>query len=166
MDTNVRFRNGHGDATGAAIAARFSHALNIEDLRQLAKRRLPRIVFDYIDGGAEFERTLRENSRAFDDVSFRPRNAVAIPTCDLRTRVLGAELELPVILAPVGSTRLFYPRGEIVAAQAAGQAGPPYGLSTLSGCCLEDVKAASSGPVWYQLYLVGGPDVATAGINR
>jgi len=166
MDTNVRFRNAHADANGAAGAGRFTHALNIEDLRQLAKRRLPRIVFDYIDGGAEFELTLRENSRAFDDVTFRPRNAVAIPVCDLRTTVLGAELELPVILAPVGSTRLFYPRGEIVAARAAAQAGTAYALSTLSGCRLEEVKAASSGPLWYQLYLVGGRDVAAEAINR
>jgi len=166
MDTNVRFRKANTHANGAAKATRFRHALNIEDLRNLAKRRLPRIVFDYIDGGAEGELTLHENSRAYEDISFRPRNAVAIPACDLRTKVLGAELELPVILAPVGSTRLFYPRGEIVAAHAAEQAGTAYTLSTLSGCRLEDVKAASSGPVWYQLYLVGGRDVATAAINR
>jgi isopentenyl diphosphate isomerase/L-lactate dehydrogenase-like FMN-dependent dehydrogenase len=145
---------------------RFHDALNIEDLRQLAQRRLPRVVFDYIDGGAEFEVTLRENCRAFDDITFRPRNAVAIPECDLRTKILGIDLDLPIILAPVGSTRLFYPQGEIVAARAAGLAGTAYVLSTLSGCRLEDVKAASSGPVWYQLYLVGGRDVATATIDR
>jgi L-lactate dehydrogenase (cytochrome) len=124
------------------------------------------VVFDYIDGGAEREVTLGENCRAFDDVLFRPRSAVATRRCDLGTTVLGAPLELPFMLAPVGSSRMFYPRGEEAAARAAGQAGTGYILSTLSGCLLEDVKAATRGPAWYQLYLVGGRDVATASIAR
>src|SRR5438552_14143706 len=85
--------------------------VNVADLRRLAKRRLPRVVFDYIDGGADGEVTLRENCRAFDTVTFRPRCAVATAACDLRTTVLGIPLSMPVILAPVGSSRLFYPRG-------------------------------------------------------
>jgi L-lactate dehydrogenase (cytochrome) len=141
-------------------------AVNIEDLRREARRRLPRAVFDYIDGGAEREVTLRENCRVFDTVSFRPRSAVATPTCDLRTTVLGTPLPFPFLLAPVGSSRLFYPRGEEVAARAAGSAGTVYILSTLSGCLLEDVRQASSGPVWYQLYLLGGREVALATIAR
>jgi L-lactate dehydrogenase (cytochrome) len=140
--------------------------VSIADLRRLAKRRLPRVVFDYIDGGADGEVTLRENCRVFDEVTFRPRNAVAIPACDLRTTVLGIPLELPLLLAPVGSSRLFHPRGEEQAARAAGAAGTAYTLSTLSGCRLEDVKAASRGPVWYQVYLLGGHDVARAAIQR
>src|SRR6266513_4162466 len=140
--------------------------LNIEDLRRAAKRRLPRVVFDYIDGGAENESTLRANCRAFEAVTFRPRCAVATPVCDLRTTVLGTSVSMPLILAPVGSCRLMYPRGEEAAARAAGQAGIICALSTLSGCRLEDVAAASGGPVWYQLYLVGGRDCALAGIER
>src|SRR5207249_4543623 len=140
--------------------------VNIADLRLLAERRLPRAVFDYIDGGADAELTMRENSRVFDDVTLRPRNAVAIPQCDLCVTVLGTRLDLPFLLAPVGSSRMFYPRGEEAAARAAGSAGTAYILSTLSGCRLEDVKTASSGPVWYQLYLVGGRDVASAAIAR
>src|SRR5437867_6132367 len=140
--------------------------LNIADLRRAAKRRLPRVVFDYIDGGAEDEWTLRANCRAFEAVTLRPRCAVATPSCDLRTTVLGTPLSLPLILAPVGSSRLMYPRGEEVAARAAGAAGIAYALSTLSGCRLEDVAAASKGPVWYQLYLVGGRDCAFRGIDR
>jgi L-lactate dehydrogenase (cytochrome) len=140
--------------------------VNIADLRLMAERRLPRAVFDYIDGGADAEFTLRENCRVFDDVILRPRNAVAIPQCDLHVTVLGQRLELPFLLAPVGSSRMFYPRGEEAAARAAGAAGTAYILSTLSGCRLEDVKAASSKPVWYQLYLVGGRDVASAAIGR
>src|SRR5881392_3739487 len=140
--------------------------LNVEDLRRAAKRRLPRVVFDYIDGGAEDERTLRANCHAFEEVTFRPRCAVATSACDLRVSVLGAFLSMPLILAPVGSSRLMYPRGEEAAARAAGAAGIVYALSTLSGCRLEDVAAASKGPVWYQLYLVGGRDCALAAIER
>ena len=140
--------------------------VNIADLRRLAERRLPRVVFDYIDGGCDAELTLRENSRIFDDVLFRPKNAVSMGAVDLRTTVLGTELALPFILAPVGSSRMFYPRGEVVAARCAGEAGTAYTLSTLSGCQVTEVKAGTKGPLWYQLYLVGGRDIATAGIER
>jgi isopentenyl diphosphate isomerase/L-lactate dehydrogenase-like FMN-dependent dehydrogenase len=140
--------------------------INIEDLRRAAKRRLPRVVFDYIDGGAEAEQTLRANGRAFETVTLRPRCAVATPVCDLRTTVVGSSLSMPLILAPVGSSRLIYPRGEEAVARAAGQAGIVYALSTLSGCRLEDVAAASEGPVWYQLYLIGGRDCALLAIER
>jgi L-lactate dehydrogenase (cytochrome) len=96
------------------------YVVNIADLRLAAKRRLPRAVFDYIDGGADAEITLRENSRVFEDVTFRPRCAVATKQCDLGTTVLGLPINLPLIFAPVGSSRMFYPRGEEVAARAAG----------------------------------------------
>jgi len=99
-------------------------------------------------------------------VTFRPRSAVATQECRLQTTVLGTPLALPLLLAPVGSSRLFYPRGEAVAAEGAGNAGTAYILSTLSGCRLEEVKTASKGPVWYQLYLVGGRDVAKGAIER
>src|SRR5215475_11528981 len=140
--------------------------VNIEDLRRAAKRRLPRVVFDYIDGGAENESTLRANCRAFERVTFRPRCAVATPVCDLRTTVLGTSVSMPLILAPVGSCRLMFPRGEEATARAAGEAGIICTLSTLSGCKLEDVAAASGGPAWYQLYLVGGRESALGGIDR
>jgi L-lactate dehydrogenase (cytochrome) len=140
--------------------------VNIADLRRLAQRRLPRAVFDYIDGGADAEITLRENCRAFEQVTLRPRSAVATPACDLRTTVLGATLELPFILAPLGSSRMFFPRAEAAAARAAGEAGTAYVLSTLSGTRLEDVKAATTGPAWYQVYLVGGRDVALSALAR
>jgi isopentenyl diphosphate isomerase/L-lactate dehydrogenase-like FMN-dependent dehydrogenase len=140
--------------------------LNIEDLRRAAKRRLPRVVFDYIDGGAEDERTLRANCHAFEEVTLRPRCAVATPACDLRVSVIGSPLSMPLVLAPVGSSRLMYPRGEEAAASAAGAAGIAYALSTLSGCRLEDVAAASKRSFWYQLYLVGGRDCALSAIER
>jgi len=140
--------------------------VSIADLRRLARRQLPRVVFDYLDGGAEGEVTLRENCRAFEDVTFRPRHAVAVPSCDLRTRVLDLDLSLPFLLAPVGYSRLMHPGGEVAAARAAGAAGTAYILSTISGHKLEDVKAASAGPVWYQLYLMGGRGAAEASIQR
>jgi L-lactate dehydrogenase (cytochrome) len=140
--------------------------LNIADLRRVAKLRLPRVVFDYIDGGAEQEFTMRKNVEAFEMIAFRPRCAVAISKCDLRTTVLGTTLELPFLLAPVSSCRMFYPRGEAVAAEAASAAGTAYIQPTISGCGVEEVRAASSGPLWYQLYLIGGRDVARAGIAR
>src|SRR5689334_10341278 len=142
------------------------HIVCIEDFRPLARRRLPRAVFDYLDGGAEGEVTLRENCRAFQDVSFRPRHCIPVPCCDLRTRVLDLDLALPILLAPVGYSRLMHPGGEVAAARAAGKAGTAYILSTLSGHRLEDVKAGSSGPVFYQLYLLGGRAAAEAAIER
>ncbi|TMJ08338.1 MAG: alpha-hydroxy-acid oxidizing protein [Bacillati bacterium ANGP1] len=143
-----------------------SRAVNIADLRLMARRRLPKAIFDYVDGGAEDELSLRANRRAFEDVTFRPRHAVAVPEPDLRVRVLGHDLALPVLLAPVGYNRMMHPKGECAAARAAGAAGTIYILSTVSGHRLEDVKAAATGPVWYQLYLTGGRDAAKAGIER
>ncbi|HEX3820518.1 MAG TPA: alpha-hydroxy acid oxidase [Candidatus Sulfotelmatobacter sp.] len=138
----------------------------IEDFRPVARRRLPRAVFDYLDGGAEGEITLRENCRVFEDITFRPRHAVADSVCDFRTTVLGLELSIPFVLAPVGYSRLMHPGGEVVAARAAGNAGTVYILSTISGHKLEDVKAASTGPVFYQLYLMGGRAAAEGSIER
>src|SRR5438552_16762678 len=91
--------------------------VNIEDLRVLARRRLPKMVFDYLDGGADAEVTLRENCRAFESVTFRPRQAVAVPACDLRTRVLGIDVSFPSLLAPVGYSRLIHPVSAYVAAR-------------------------------------------------
>ena len=146
--------------------SKLSRVVNIGDLREMARRRLPRMAFDYIDGGAEGERTLKENCRVFDDVEFRPRNGVVHPSVDVQTSVLGHEIAFPVILAPVGSSRMFWPRGEARAAAAAGKAGTIYTLSTLSGTPLEEVRAAASGPCWFQLYLCGGRDVASQAISR
>jgi L-lactate dehydrogenase (cytochrome) len=142
------------------------HVVNVEDLRRIAKSRLPRVAFDYIDGGADAEFTLRENCRAYNDLTFLPRCAVEIPAINLKTTVLDTPLSMPLLLGPVGSCRMFYPRGEEAAARAAGEAGTLYALSTLSGCRLEDVRAATNGPAWYQLYLVGGRDIASKAIAR
>ncbi|HSZ62066.1 MAG TPA: alpha-hydroxy acid oxidase [Terriglobales bacterium] len=145
---------------------KIARAINIDDLRSLAHSRLPQVVFDYIDGGAEAEVTMRENRRAFEAITFRPRQAVSNPTCDLRTRVLGHELSMPILLAPVGYCRVMHPDGEIGAARAAGAAGTASILSTVSGHRLEAVKAATTGPVWYQLYLTGGREPGENALRR
>jgi len=143
-----------------------SQVVNISDLRRLAERRAPRAVFDYLDGGAEGEITLAENTRAFRDILFRPRQAVAFGQCRLSVKVLGTEISFPGMLAPVGYSRMMHPGGEVVAARAAGEAGTGYILSTISGHKLENVKAATTGPAWYQLYLVGGRGAAEGAIER
>jgi L-lactate dehydrogenase (cytochrome) len=100
-----------------------SGIVNVEDLRRMAQRRIPKAVFDYLDGGAESEITLSENCRAFRDVTFRPRGAVAFSGCNLSTTVVGQEISVPFMLAPVGYSRLMNPEGEIAAASAVSDAG-------------------------------------------
>jgi isopentenyl diphosphate isomerase/L-lactate dehydrogenase-like FMN-dependent dehydrogenase len=143
-----------------------SEVVNISDLRRLAQKRAPKAVFDYLDGGAENEVTLSENTRAFRDILFRPRQAVAFGQCGLSVKVLGREISFPAMLAPVGYSRMMHPGGEVVAARAAGEAGTGYILSTISGHKMENVRAATSGPAWYQLYLVGGRGAAEGAIER
>ncbi len=145
---------------------RSSAVVNIEDLRRLAQRRVPRAVFDYLDGGADAEVTLAENCRAFRDTTFRPRNGVAAYNCKTSVSVLGQEIAFPAILSPVSYIRLMHADGEAGVARAAGEAGTIYTLPTISGHTLEVVKAASTGPLWYQLYLIGGRAAAEGAIDR
>jgi len=132
----------------------------------MAKRRVPRAVFDYIDGGADGEVTLRDNRRSWDEILFRPHNAVYTPQTDTRVNVLGSELALPMVLAPLGSSRMFHPDGERAAAKAAGEAGIGYTLSTFSGYTFAELAAVSSAPLWYQVYLAGGREVSEATFAR
>ncbi len=147
-------------------AAALSRVVNIADLRERARRRLPGAVFAYIDGGAEDEITLEANSRAFHEVTFRPRQCVPVPQCELQTAIAGTSYPLPFVLAPVGFSRMFYPDGDVEAARAAGAAGIPFTLSTFSATRLEHVRAATDGPLWYQLYTPGGRAVAEAAMGR
>jgi len=152
--------------TRAARSVASPRVVSIEDFRPIARNRIPKPVFDYLDGGAEGEVTLRENCRIFNDVTFRPRHAVALSECSLCTTALGLNVSLPFMLAPVGYSRMMHPGGEVAAARAAGKAGTGYILSTISGHKLENVRAASKGPVFYQLYLMGGRGAAEAVIER
>jgi isopentenyl diphosphate isomerase/L-lactate dehydrogenase-like FMN-dependent dehydrogenase len=140
--------------------------INIKDLRRLARARLPDAVFDYLDGAADDEVTLKDSERAFREVYLKPRFAVATPACDLSVTVLGQKLALPFLLGPIGYSRLMHPRGELAASRAAGLNGTGYILSTMSGHTIEDVKAQSEGPKFYQLYLAGGRGAAEGAIAR
>lgn len=140
--------------------------VNIEDLRQLARKRVPLPIFDYVDGGADGEVTLRNNCSSWDDVLFRPLNAVSVPQPSLRTSVLGCELELPMLLGPIGFSRLVNAQGERGVAAAAGAAGIGFCMSSFSGYSCESVAAAATAPLWYQLYLAGGRSVVEATLER
>jgi L-lactate dehydrogenase (cytochrome) len=135
------------------VARRLARAASVADLRAIARRRLPRGVFDYIDGAAEDERTLAANSAAFAAVTFRPRVLRDVGEVDPSTTLLGRPLPLPLVLAPTGFTRIADPDGELAVARAAARAGVPYTLSTLSTRSIEEVAAASAGPKWFQVYV-------------
>lgn len=124
------------------------------------------MVFDYIDGAASGEETLRANRKAFEEITFRPRQAVRYSAYTSAIKLLGSSLSFPVLLAPVGYSRLFHPDGEAGVAAAAGAAGTIYVLPTISGHSLEDVKRAASGDLWFQLYLLAGREAAEGALDR
>jgi L-lactate dehydrogenase (cytochrome) len=128
-------------------------AADVADLRRIARRRLPRGVFDYIDGGAEEELSLRRNVDAFRRVEFRPRVLNDVGVVDTGTTLLGRSLPLPLVLAPTGFTRIATSGGELDVARAAARAGIPYTLSTLATRSIEEVAAVSAGPKWFQVYV-------------
>jgi L-lactate dehydrogenase (cytochrome) len=135
------------------VARRLARAASVADLRAIARRRLPRGVFDYIDGGAEDERTMAANAAAFAAVTFRPRVLRDVSEVDPSTTLLGRPLPLPLVLAPTGFSRIADPDGELAVARAAARAGLPYTLSTLSTRSIEEVAAAGAGPKWFQVYV-------------
>jgi L-lactate dehydrogenase (cytochrome) len=132
----------------------FLQPASVGDYRELARRRLPRQFFDYIDGGAYAEATLEENIGDLRKVHLRQRVLRDVSRIDLRTEVLGQKLAMPVALGPVGLAGLFARRGETQAARAAVKAGVPFCESTVSLCSIEEVKAAIDAPFWYQLYVM------------
>ena len=140
--------------------------VNIDDLRKRARRRLPRAIFDYVDGGAEDEATLRANRAGFRRYTFNPRVLVDVSERDQSTSVLGERLAAPLILAPTGFTGMLWPRGEILAARAAARKGLVYTLSTMSICSLEQVAEASPGPLWFQLYVWRDREVTRSLMER
>ena len=140
--------------------------VTVDHLRQVMEQRVPPIVREYYRGGADDEITLRDNVEAFRRERFKPRSGVRLQSVEMRTEILGHEIDLPVIAGPIGSPRMIWPRGEAVAAKAVGEAGTICTLSTLTGTDLEEVRAASKGPCWFQLYLIGGEEIAARGLER
>lgn len=152
-------------ASSHPVVRRLRHVVSTDDFRRLAERRLPRSVFDYIDGGADDELTSERNVEDWQAITFRPRQGVRLSRVDTATTVVGTRLEAPFLLAPVGYTRLFHPDTEVGVARAAKDGGVGYVLTTFSGSAIEDVAAAGGSP-WYQLYLAGGRGAAEAALGR
>lgn len=134
------------------VARRLRTAVTVDDFRRIARRRLPRGVFDYIDGGAEDERTMAENAGSFANLEFRPNVLRDVSEIDTGTTLLGKHLPVPLVLAPTGYSRIAHSQGELSVARAAARAGLPYSLSTMSTRSIEEVAAVSDGPKWFQVY--------------
>lgn len=124
------------------------------DYRELARRRLPKFLFEYIDGGSYAEVTLRRNIADLEEIALRQRILTDVSQLDLSTQLFGQKLAMPVALAPIGLAGMNARRGEVQAARAAQAAGIPFCLSTVSACPLDEVAAAGVGPFWFQLYMI------------
>jgi L-lactate dehydrogenase (cytochrome) len=135
------------------VARRLRRAPSVADLRRIAKRRLPRGVFDYIDGGAEDEQTLADNTRGFARLTFKPRVLRDVAEIDARTTILGQEVPFPLALSPTGFNRIADPAGELAVARAADRARLPYSLSTLGTRSIEEVANVNGGRKWFQVYV-------------
>jgi (S)-mandelate dehydrogenase len=132
---------------------RYDQAVNIDELRVIAQRRLPRFAFDYLDGGAEDEITLRRNRQAFRDLGWKWRTLVDVSRRSLSTRVLGAPSALPAVVGPTALNGLFWPDGDLAIARAASAAGVPFTMSTVSMNLLEDIAREAPGRLWLQAYV-------------
>ena len=139
---------------------------NIEDLRVLAKKRVPRMFYDYADSGSWTEGTYRANSEDFQKIKLRQRVAVNMENRSTVTKMVGIDSRMPVAIAPVGLTGMQHADGEILAATAAKKFGIPFILSTMSICSIEDVAAATQAPFWFQLYMMRDRDAMAAMIER
>lgn len=148
------------------ILRRNRRAFNINELRERARRRLPRPVFDLIEEGSGDEVTLRANQRAWNEVSFRPRSFVDVASRDSSVSVFGERISMPLMLAPTGAGRVAHPRAEIAVARAAARADTIYAQSTVTSYSLEDVAQSTAGPLWFQLYLPVDRDIALDMIAR
>ena len=138
----------------------------IEDLRKMAKRRVPRMFYDYADSGSWTESTYRSNEAAFQKIKFHQRVAVNMENRSLETTMIGEKVHMPVAIAPTGLTGMQHADGEILAARAAEKFGVPFTLSTMSICSIEDVAEHTSRPFWFQLYVMKDKPFVEKLINR
>ncbi|MEO7760452.1 MAG: alpha-hydroxy acid oxidase [Casimicrobiaceae bacterium] len=139
---------------------------NIEDLRMLAKKRVPRMFYDYADSGAWTESTYRANEADFQKIKLRQRVAVDIDQRSTRTTMIGVDVAMPVAIAPTGMTGMQHADGEILGARAAEAFGIPFTLSTMSICSIEDIAANTKAPFWFQLYVLRDRDFIERLIDR
>lgn len=145
---------------------RLARSATVEDLRRIARRRLPRGVFDYIDGGAEDELTMAANSAAYRRLTFSPRVLRDVSQVDISSSLLGRKLAYPLVLAPTGFTRIAHPDGELAVARAAKRAGLPYTLSTLGTRSIEEVAEVGSDRLWFQVYTWRDRDLVADLVKR
>jgi L-lactate dehydrogenase (cytochrome) len=143
-----------------------ARAHTVEDLRRLARRRLPRAIFDFVEGGAGDEGTVARNRAAFERLLFEPRVLVDVSKREQATVVLGERVATPVLVSPTGMAGLCWPKGEVAAARGAHEAGTIYTLSTHSSCTIEEVAAGAPGPLWFQLYVWQNRDLTRSFVDR
>ncbi len=148
------------------MTARALRAHSIEDLRGLARRRLPRAVFDFFDGGAEDEGTLRDNRAAFERVRLAPKVLVDVSKVDTRTTILGGASSLPIAVAPTGAVGFGWRGGDVAIARAAAAFGIPYGLSTSATASIERIAREAPGRLWFQAYILKQFDFTLTLIER
>jgi L-lactate dehydrogenase (cytochrome) len=143
-----------------------SMILTIADLKDLARRRVPKMFFDYADSGGWTESTYRANEEDFQKIKFRQRVLVDMSNRSLESTMIGEKVAMPVALAPTGMTGMQHPDGEMLAAQAAEEFGVPFTLSTMSICSIEDVASVTKKPFWFQLYVLRDKDFVLDLIDR
>lgn len=145
---------------------RLNSVCSIADMRVLARRRVPRVMFDYLDGGAEDDLTLCWNRNAFARYEFVPRVLQDVGQIDLTTSVQGVSIDLPIISAPTGMTRMFHWQGEKAVARASHKAGTAYTLSTVATTSIEDIASVASGPLFFQIYAWRNREMVSDFIQR
>ncbi len=150
----------------AAADANNVPAVNVDDFTALAKAKLPKATFEYITTGSEDEVTLKDNVAAFRRIRVLTPLLKGVAACDLSTTVLKQRISMPVLLAPVAAQRMYHPQGALAAARAATAAGTIYGVSTSVGNSVEEVAAATKGPLWFQLYVPKSRDVTRRLVQR
>jgi len=138
----------------AFTGSRLGRAFNIADLRELARRRVPGFAFEYVEGGAEDESSLRHNRAAFEQLRLLPDTLIDTTRRQLKTTILGAPADAPLVIGPTGLNNMLYPDGDLALARAAARRRIPFTLSTLSTTRLEEVAARAGGRLWMQLYVL------------
>jgi len=148
------------------LGRNFRRAINVEELRRIARRRLPHFSFEYLEGGAEDELALKRNRAVFERIAWLPRTLAGVGTPDLSTEILGEACHLPLIIAPTGFNGMLWPQGDLALARAAADAGIPFTLSTVSNYPLASMTAEVPDRVWFQLYPFKDPNAVDLLIDR
>lgn len=146
--------------------AKLERAVSLADLRELARRRLPRMIFDLVDGGAEDEVTMRANEEAFSQISFNPRTLVDVSQRTLATSVAGMGLSAPIVLAPAAGTRIVHPEAERAVALAAGDRQVPYVVTARASYTIEELAGVARGPLWFGVEVIPDPDLMRSLVKR